>query len=481
MVVEGRTTQDELESIPFKIIKDDNPHYRCCAFRERAIVRERLRLACGLDLLERGAHELRLPDINKIITPESIISEPLVNVIKIGCEKCPEDSVVVTDLCRNCLAHPCVLVCPVNAVSIIDGRSTINQEKCIKCLRCTNVCPYEAITRRGRPCAQACGVDAIFSDPDGFAEIDQEKCVDCGLCTVSCPFGAIADKTEIVQVLTALEQKIEINAIVAPSFVSQFGRKVSPGAIFKALHQVGFHDVREVALGADVDIIIEAGKLAGIIKKEDVERSFLGTSCCPSWVLTARNHFPELERNISESYTPMVETAREFKEERPAGSKVVFIGPCIAKKHESLQAPMADFVDFVLTFEEMAAIFVAMGIDLMEIETASSGQTIDDASELGRGFPVAGGVSDAISVYAERVHGIKPVEIAKADTLRECRKLLSSIKGGKIQPDLVEGMACPDGCIGGPGTLAPLKTAHRAVVAFREEASKDMPARKMEP
>jgi [FeFe] hydrogenase (group B1/B3) len=347
-------------------------------------------------------------------------------------------------------------------------------------MRCTQVCPYEAIVRRGRPCAQACGVDAIESDAQGYAEINHDKCVSCGLCTVSCPFGAIADKSEIMQVLYELHQHAHVHAIVAPSFVSQFSNKVSPAAIFKGLQKAGFAAVMEVAYGADHDVIIEAEKLARILQKSkdeapdgnNEEHAFLGTSCCPSWVMTARKFYPELATHISDSYTPMVVTAKKVKEDDP-DAKVVFIGPCVAKKHESLLAPMSESVDHVLTYEEMAAIFVAMKIDLMEIQESLP---IADASRYGRGYAVAGGVCNAIATYTKSCYGLPDFEVNRADTLRECRKMLASIKAGEIKPRLVEGMACPDGCIGGPGTLAPLKLAKVSVEKFAKDAGKKEPS-----
>ncbi len=492
LVAHSDITPQSIEAIPYTIIGGTEPHYRCCVFRERAIIRERVRLACGLDLRECSEQEALLPDIALILSGKRTIKEPLVNVIKNGCEKCPEDSVVVTDLCKKCMAHPCVLACPVNAISIGPDRAMIDQRKCIKCLRCTQVCPYEAITRRGRPCAQACGVDAISSDEQGYAAIDHDKCVSCGLCIVSCPFGAIVDKSEILQVFTKLTNKnspskSEIHAIVAPSFVSQFGAKVTPHAIFKGLQALGFASVTEVAFGADADVLIEAEKLAVLMKKVDDAPKresmpsenghvFLGTSCCPSWVMAAKKHYPELAKYISDSYTPMVETAKLVKERNP-GATVAFIGPCIAKKHESLQKPMSDHVDHVITFEELAAMFVASGIDLLDVQKGMTAQEvkISDGSKFGRGYPVAGGVCAAIATYAKQCHGIEGFEIARADTLRECREMLANIKKGKIAPRLVEGMACPDGCIGGPGTLAPLKVARRAVDAFSREAEKEAP------
>ena len=104
------------------------------------------------------------------------------------------------------MAHPCTEVCPKDAIHVINGRSVIDQEKCIRCGRCQDVCPYSAIIKQERPCAKACGINAIKSDENGCAEIDYDKCVSCGMCLVNCPFGAIADKAQIFQVIQAIKK-----------------------------------------------------------------------------------------------------------------------------------------------------------------------------------------------------------------------------------------------------------------------------------
>ncbi|MFH2113671.1 MAG: 4Fe-4S binding protein [Spirochaetota bacterium] len=210
----------EIDSLPFRIIKMGKPIYRCCSFRELSIVRQRIRLALGLPLVEEMDGKSALEDIDGAFTDKKVISTPLVQVIRAACEKCPEDMVVVTDKCQACMAHPCSIVCPRNAISFPKEQAYIDQEKCIKCMKCVEVCPYAAITRMQRPCSEACGVEAIDSDEDGYARIIQQKCVSCGLCTVSCPFAAISDKSEIVQVLYTLKSfEGEVYAIIAPSFV----------------------------------------------------------------------------------------------------------------------------------------------------------------------------------------------------------------------------------------------------------------------
>jgi [FeFe] hydrogenase (group B1/B3) len=456
---------EQMDSLPFSIIEMGNPIYRCCSYRELSIVRQRIRLALGLPLVEEMGGHSALEDINSAFTDRKVISTPLVQVIRAACEKCPEDMVVVTDKCQSCMAHPCSIVCPRNAITFPEDKALIDQGKCVKCMKCVDVCPYAAVTRMQRPCAEACGVDAIDSDEDGYARILQDKCVNCGLCTVSCPFAAISDKSEIVQVLFTLKNKEkDVYAIIAPSFVGQFGRKVPPEAIFEGIRELGFSKVMEVAYGADCDTLL----LAESMKNRE---EFLGTSCCPSWVMTARAYHPEFNTNIAESFTPMVETARKIKDKQ-AKAKVIFIGPCIAKKYEALTAEMAPFVDHVLTFEELAALFVAFGIDVGEIETSVK---IDDASSLGRGYALAGGVGGAIIETARQNLNIDDVAFERAETLSDCRVMLKKIAKGEMHPDLVEGLACPGGCIGGPGTLGPLRMVKREVNEFSRSASYVLP------
>ncbi|SLM13417.1 Hydrogenase large subunit domain protein [uncultured spirochete] len=471
-VLAGKKPED-IDYLPFDIIDMGKPTYRCCSYRELSIVKQRIRLAFGLPLIEERDNTPVSAGIGEAFTDRKVISAPLVNVIRAACEKCPEDKVIVTDMCQSCMAHPCSIVCPVNAISFPNGgKAFIDQKKCVKCMKCVKACPYQSITRMVRPCAAACGVDAIHSDPDGYATIDQDKCVNCGLCTVSCPFAAISDKTELVQILHQLmgPEDRRPYAILAPSFVGQFGRLASPGAIVAGLRAVGFRGVREVALGADCDTLLLAKRLAEKSSPDNPQhKTFLGTSCCPSWVKTARRHFPEFADNIAESFTPMVETAKIIKDQDPS-ARVVFIGPCIAKKAEALEPEMQPYVDHVLTFEELAAIFVAKDIDLAEITPV---EFPDEASALGRGYAVAGGVATAIAETARQKYGKENIAVARADTLRNCRAMLADIKSGKTSPELVEGMACPGGCVGGPGTLIGLLSARNEVGKFAGLAPKN--------
>lgn len=455
---------ERIEAIPFEIIPGEEPHYRESVFKERAIIGERLRLALGLGLYPVDEPSPISKGIEDITIPEIYYEPPLINVIPFACDACPTRTVWVTNNCRGCLAHPCVQVCPKAAVSMVNGRSFIDQEKCIKCGRCIEACPYNAIVEYVRPCANACGVDAIGSDEKGRAKIDHNKCVSCGLCVVACPFGAITDKTQIFQLIQAMKQGGEFYAEIAPAFVGQFGPLATPEIILEAIKALGFKDVYEVAIGADLGSVEEAHHY--IDKVLSGEDKFLGTSCCPAWSVMAKRDYPDMAQNISGELTPMVGTARIIKKEHP-DSKIVFIGPCSAKKLEAMRHSVRSDVDFVLTFEEVMAMFGAKGIDLANFK--SEGE-ITQATQAGRGYPIAGNVAKAI---ADNVKALDPDADIKTDHaygLKECKKMLNMAKRGKRDGYLLEGMACPDGCIGGCGTLLSNRRAQMSVNKFIKEA-----------
>lgn len=452
-----------------RIIPGEVANYRDSVFKERAIVGERLRLGLGLDA--RKASELgRLSDgIEKINIDERFYEKPLVNVITFACEACPTKTLEVTSNCRKCIAHPCINVCPVKAVSMGKKQAEIDQSKCIKCGKCKDVCPYSAIIKYDRPCAVACGVNAIESDELGRAKINEDKCVSCGMCITNCPFGAIADKSEIYQLVKSLKKEDTSHvAIVAPSFVSQFGPLASPDQIFEAIRLLGFSDVMEVGLGADIETIKEAGEF---LKDVPEKRPYLGTSCCPSWGMMVDKMFPDQKPNISSSATPMIATA-EYIKERNRNSLVTFIGPCVSKKLEALQDHVKEYVDFVITFEELMGMFNAKGIDVAEVTPS---QRIADASSLGRGFAESGGVAGAVISVIKESDPDREVLYEKANGLHECVSMLRQAKAGKKNGFLLEGMACPGGCIGGPGTLAPLLKAKKALNQFMAEADSVTP------
>ncbi|WMJ22188.1 4Fe-4S dicluster domain-containing protein [Paludicola sp. MB14-C6] len=452
----------KVDDIPYEIIKGEVASYRESVFKERAIVAERIRLACGLSVRQADEHAPLSRDFNKAVACERVYEPPLVEVIPFACNACPETAYEVTNNCRNCLAHPCTSVCPVKAVSIVNGKSFIDKEKCVKCGRCAEACPYNAIVKYDRPCAAACGVDAIESDHLGRAQINHDKCVSCGQCLVHCPFAAISDKSQIFQLILALKSNNNVIAEIAPAFVGQFGPLATPNKVKAALLEIGFKDVYEVALGADAGAIAEAEHFLHAIPNE---QPLLATSCCPSWSVMAKTLFPELAECVSGELTPMVATARMVKKDHP-DAKVVFIGPCAAKKLEAFRRTVKSDVDFVITFEELMGIFAAKNIDF----TQECGETVEDAAATGRGYGVAGGVADAIVSCIKKMDPEREVLVDRAEGLRNCRKMLTLAKAGKRNGYLLEGMACEGGCIGGAGTLQPLVKAAAQVKKFASES-----------
>ncbi len=456
-----------IEDIPYKILPGEVPTYRDSIFKERAIVGERLRLAIGLPLRRMDEHAPISNGINESAIAEKYYDPPLINVISFACNACPETAFRVTDNCRGCLAHPCTEVCPVKAVSIVDGKSVIDKSKCIRCGRCREACPYSAIVKLERPCASACGVDAIESDHLGRAKINYDKCVSCGQCLVSCPFGAIADKSQIFQLIHAIKAGDEVIAAVAPAFIGQFGAAVTPEKMKSALQQLGFADMVEVAVGADLCTIEEA---RDFMEKVPAEQPFMGTSCCPSWSVMAKKLFPEFAGCISMTLTPMVLTARLIKKEHP-NCKVVFIGPCASKKLEASRRTIRSDVDFVVTFEELMGMFVAKGVDFDQIE--EDPDSVADSSSAGRGFAIGGGVAAAVVDAIHHMYPDREVLVESAQGLRDCKKMLTLAKAGKRNGYLLEGMACPGGCVAGAGTLQSIPKSTAAVKSFQNRAAED--------
>ena len=456
------------EELPYIIVPGDQPLHRESVFLERAIASERVRLAMGLNLRPIQTRHLMTEGMDHAAIAEQYYEPPLINIIPYACHACPTNQYRVTENCQNCLAASCQKVCPRGAISFVNGKSYIDQAKCIKCGKCATACPYNAIIHMERPCQAACGMDAIGSDEHGRAVIDQNKCVSCGQCLVSCPFGAIADKGQIYQLIQSILQGDQVIAIVAPAYVGQFGKFATPEKFVAAMKALGFHRTVEVAVGADMCTIEEA---KDFLEKVPAEQSFMATSCCPAWHSMVHKLFPAQSKNISMTLTPMVFTARLMKKKYP-GCKVVFVGPCAAKKLEAIRVDIRSDVDFVLTFEELQGMFEAKEIDFETIEPC---EILNEGTAAGRGFAVSGGVAQAVTDLIHQTHPDLEVKTARAEGLRECRKLMTLAKVGKYNGYLLEGMACPGGCVAGAGTLLPVDLAAKVVSKYQDEADQTSP------
>ena len=419
------TLLENLLDIPKMIVPGHEPTMRCCVYKERAILAERVKLATVSG--GEGAH--------------------IIEVIDIACDECPVGGYEVTNACRGCLAHRCEDVCRRGAISFDHNHvAHIEKSKCVECGACAKVCPFTAIVSRRRPCQNACRVKAISMDENKAAKIDYSKCISCGACVYQCPFGAITDRSFILNVIDLLkknetEHNYRIYAIVAPSISSQF-TYAKLGQVVTGLRELGFHTVIEAALGADMVAQAESRELS--------ERGFLTSSCCPAFVSYIKSAFPDLAENISHNLSPMATIAKYIKD-TTENAKTVFIGPCTAKKGEAQLDEVKPYIDAVLTFEELQALFDSRDID---ITTLPEG-VLDNASYFGRIFARCGGLADAVAegLHEQGLDGDFDLKAISCDGIEACRTALMKKSRGVLDANFIEGMACTGGCIGGAGCL----------------------------
>ena len=417
------TLIENLWDIPKSISPGKEPTMRCCVYKERAILAQRIKLAMGGDKNN--------PNV--------------IEVIDIACDECPAAGYEVTDSCRGCLAHRCEDVCKRGAISFDHNHvAHIDKSKCVECGACAKVCPFFAIINRKRPCQIACKVKAIKINDDNAAAIDNSKCIQCGACVYQCPFGAIAEKSYILNVIDMLKNSnnnkdYKVYAVVAPSISSQF-TYAKLGQVITGLKELGFYTVVEAALGADMVAMEEAKELS--------EKEFLTSSCCPAFVQYIKSSFPALLPYVSHNLSPMAMLGKYIKE-TSKNAKVVFIGPCTAKKSEAQLESVKPHVDSVLTFEELQALFDSKDIDITTLHE----DVLDNASYYGRIFARSGGLSDAVvEALAEQKidFTVKP---AICDGIEACKVALLKKSKNVLDANFIEGMACMGGCIGGAGCL----------------------------
>ena len=413
------TLTEHLLDIPKTIVPGNEPTMRCCVYKERAILGERVNIAMGGDKEN--------PNV--------------IEVIEIACDECPMGGYEVTEACRGCLAHRCEDVCRRGAITFdSQQKAHIDKSKCVECGQCAKVCPYSAIMDFKRPCVKSCKVGAISMTESKAACIDNNKCISCGACVYQCPFGAITDKSFILDAIEMLKNKEKVYAVIAPSISSQF-RYAKLGQVITGIKALGFHSVVEAALGADMVAYAESGELA--------EKGFLTSSCCPAFVSYVKGQFPELAENISHNLSPAATIAKYIKETDP-DSKIVFIGPCTAKKMEFQKEEVRPYIDCVITFEELQALFDSRDLEIMNMEEG----VLDNASYYGRIFARCGGLADAVAEGLKE-RGITDFDLkaVSCDGIEECRMALLKKSKNVLDANFIEGMACVGGCIGGAGCL----------------------------
>ncbi len=418
------TLFENMTDIPKQIVPGNVPTMRCCVYKERAILSERVKLAIGGDT-----------------------SNPnVIEVIEIACDECPVGGYEVTDACRGCLAHRCEDVCRRGAISFDhQQKAHIDKTKCVECGACAKVCPYTAIMNYKRPCENACKVKAISMSETKAAQIDNNKCISCGACVYQCPFGAISDKSFILNVIDLIQKsrnntEYKVYAVVAPSISSQF-TYAKLGQVISGIKALGFYTVVEAALGADM--------VADAESRELVEKGVLTSSCCPAFVDYIEKQFPQLKDYISHNLSPMATIARYIKGKEPS-AKIVFIGPCTAKKMEFQKPTVRPYIDIAMTFEELQALFDSRDLDITSMEE----DVLDNASYFGRIFARCGGLADAVQEGLKE-HGHEDFELhaVSCDGIEECRAALLKLSKKVGNTNFIEGMACIGGCIGGAGCL----------------------------
>lgn len=417
------TLLDNIWDIPQMLIPGKTPTMRCCVYKERAIVSERVRMAMG-------GHKDN-PNV--------------IEVLSMACDECPMGGYEVTNACRGCLAHRCEDVCRFGAISYDENHvAHIDKTKCRECGQCSKVCPYTAIIHRKRPCENACKVKAISVGEDMAATINNDKCISCGACVYMCPFGAIMEKSFVLDVIDLIKksnnnQNYKMYAVVAPAIASQF-TYAKLGQVITGIKALGFDKVVEVALGADIVAKGEAAEL--------VEKGFLTSSCCPAFVTYVEKEFPDMLEHVSHNLSPMGAIGKYIKEKDPT-AKVVFIGPCTAKKGEIKKESVAPYIDVVLTFEELQALFDSRDLDILGMEESE----IDDASSYGRLFARSGGVAGAVAQGIKEMGVDFDLNTIACDGIEQCKIALLQKRKGVLPNNFIEGMACVGGCVGGAGCM----------------------------
>lgn len=417
--------EEKREEIPYTLIPGKTPQYRCCVYREREIIRQRVRLAEGHSAV--AGYE----------------DKNIVQIIPAACEGCPINRFNVTNNCQMCMAKKCLGACNFGAITFEQGRAHIDHKKCKECGKCAEACPYNAIADLMRPCKRSCPVDAISLDEDMIVVIDDKKCINCGQCIVNCPFGAISDKSFMVDVIKLINGGAKVYAMVAPAIEGQFGADVSMGMLRDAIKKLGFADMVEVSLGADFVSKNEAEELEEAVK----EGRKMTTSCCPAFVNMIKKHFPQVLDKMSSTVSPMQATARLIKAVEP-DAVCVFIGPCIAKKGEVIDSITMGGADYALTYEELVSMFEAKDVRKEDLEGE-----LQQGSKFGKNYSVSGGVTAAVlQTFKERNEDVD-VKVNYANGALECKKALMLLKAGKLPQDFIEGMACAGGCVNGPAMI----------------------------
>lgn len=387
---------EEIDRLPIELSpRKSKVIGRCCVHKERAVWKYKTLPLLGFDMQDEVDELTPLSEYAKqaLLRSENK-KENLMCVVDEACSSCVQVNYEITNLCRGCVARSCYMNCP---------------------------------------------KDAIRFKKNGQAEIDHDTCISCGKCVNACPFGAIFEISQVFDILQRLRNKEPMVAIVAPSILAQFAAPVEK--VYGAIKSLGFLEVVEVAQGAMETTRHEAEELK---EKLAEGQPFMTTSCCPSYIQLAEKHIPDLKKYISTTGSPMYYTARIVKEKYP-DAKIVFVGPCVAKRKEVKMDPC---VDFTLTFEEVGSVLAGMDI---KIEEAQPFTVLRNSVREAHGFAQAGGVINAVKVYLKEDQdaSLNTIQVANL-TKKNVALLRAYAKTGKAPGQFIEVMACEGGCVTGP-------------------------------
>lgn len=320
-------------------------------------------------------------------------------------------------------------------------------------------------------CSESCIFNAIVKDKDGTITIDKDLCTGCYACIDNCKSEKLTASRDILPALNAVRTaKGPVYALIAPAFLGQFSKEVTPGKLRTAFKKLGFAGMIEVALFADILTLKEALEFdKNIITESDYQ---LTSCCCPMWIGMIRKIYKELMPHVPGAVSPMVASGRTIKVLHP-DAVTIFIGPCLAKKAEAREKDIEDAVDYVLTFQEVRDIFEFAEIDPSELEESEK----DHSSRAGRIYARTGGVSEAVEKTVNRLNPHRKITVRtkQADGVPACREMINQLKEGKSDANFFEGMGCAGGCVGGPKVMIDRLEGREHVNEYGDAASYPTP------
>lgn len=439
--------------------KGSDVPYRCCIYKERAILKERVKAGLGFALEEDDETKLLSTFAKEAVERKEPDTDPL-TVLDAACVGCVPSRIYVTDLCQGCVARPCQTACKFGAISMVDGKSKIDGSKCKNCKMCMRACPYNAIVKLAVPCEDACPVGAIHKDENNITRIDFDRCITCGKCVAACPFGAVNEKSQLVDIMKNIKAPDKkLVAMIAPSIAGQFGCSIYK--LKSAIKKAGFDEVIEVAQGADITTINEAKEFE---ERMEEGAPFMTTSCCAGYNNLTATSLPEIQEFKSTTGTPLFYTAQIVREQYPDAISV-FVSPCVAKRKEGMNN---ENVDYVMNYQELSALIKGRKINIEECEEEKFDK---ESSKQARNFGVTGGVADAVCSVLKDKESAKPYVIdgLTKDSIKELKKFAKD----KSCPDcnLIEVMCCEGGCIGGNAVIKSQRDAKKQLKTLLENSS----------